>query len=106
MIDVEAYCARIGYGGPRTATLDTLRAIHLLHPQAIAFETLDVLLRRPVRLDTDNLQRKLVQAGRGGELPGRAEVATGAMTAPKTTNEDSARFIGNSQDRPTGPSFF
>ncbi|HEY0300711.1 MAG TPA: arylamine N-acetyltransferase, partial [Rhizomicrobium sp.] len=47
-------------------TLDTLRAIHLLHPRAIPFENLDVLLRRGVRLDTDSLQAKLVEGGRGG----------------------------------------
>jgi N-hydroxyarylamine O-acetyltransferase len=65
-IDLDAYCARIGYAGPRTATLTTLRAIHALHPQAIAFENLDPLLRRPVKLDAGSLQQKLVRGGRGG----------------------------------------
>jgi N-hydroxyarylamine O-acetyltransferase len=66
MIDLDAYCRRIGYDGPRTATSDTLRALHRLHPQAIAFENLDPLLKRPVRLDPASLQEKLVDGGRGG----------------------------------------
>lgn len=66
MIHLDAYCARIGYDGPREATLETLRALHNLHPQAIAFENLDPLLKRPVRLDPASLQAKLVEGGRGG----------------------------------------
>ena len=49
--DLNAYLERIGYTGPRTANPDTLRAIHLLHPQTIPFENLDPLLGRPVLLD-------------------------------------------------------
>ena len=37
-IDLDAYFARVGYTGARTATLETLRALHGLHPAAIAFE--------------------------------------------------------------------
>jgi N-hydroxyarylamine O-acetyltransferase len=65
-IDLDAYFARIGYDGPRTATLDTLRALHLLHPQAIPFENLDPLLGRAVRIDLKSVQAKLVGARRGG----------------------------------------
>lgn len=65
-IDLDAYCRRIGYSGARVPTLDTLRAVHRLHPQAIAFENLDPLLKRPVRLDTASLEQKLVHGGRGG----------------------------------------
>ncbi|WP_128548034.1 arylamine N-acetyltransferase family protein [Larkinella soli] len=66
MIDLDAYFHRIGYTGPRTPTLDTLRAIQLLHPQAIPFEGLNPLLRIPVRLDSESLQEKLIRGGRGG----------------------------------------
>jgi N-hydroxyarylamine O-acetyltransferase len=65
-IDLDAYCARIGYDGPRTATLETLRELHRLQPQAIAFENLDPLLGRRVNLDLASLERKLVRGGRGG----------------------------------------
>jgi N-hydroxyarylamine O-acetyltransferase len=64
--DLSAYLARIGYDGPRTPTLETLRAIQLLHPQAIPFENLNPLLGIPVRLDIESLQEKLVRSRRGG----------------------------------------
>lgn len=66
MLDLNAYLARIGYAGPRNADRATLRAIHALHPAAIPFENLDPLLGRPVPLDLDALQRKLVSGRRGG----------------------------------------
>ena len=64
--DLDAYLARIGYTGPRTATIDTLEAVHALHPAAIPFENLNPLLGWPVSLDLDSLQKKLVAGGRGG----------------------------------------
>jgi N-hydroxyarylamine O-acetyltransferase len=64
--DLDAYCRRIGFAGVREPTLETLRALHLLHPQAIPFENLDPLLKRPVALDVESLQRKMVRGGRGG----------------------------------------
>jgi N-hydroxyarylamine O-acetyltransferase len=63
---LDAYLARIGYAGPRTATLDTLRAVHALHPAAIPFENLNPLLGWPVSLEVQSLQAKLVAGGRGG----------------------------------------
>jgi N-hydroxyarylamine O-acetyltransferase len=65
-LDLSAYLARIGYDGPRAPTLETLRAIQLLHPQAIAFENLNPLLALPVKLDVESLQQKLVRSRRGG----------------------------------------
>lgn len=65
--DLDRYLARIGYSGTRTATLETLRALHRLHPQAIAFENLDPLLGRlPLALDIASLMEKLVGSRRGG----------------------------------------
>jgi N-hydroxyarylamine O-acetyltransferase len=64
--DLDAYFERIGYDGPRTARLETLCAIHRLHPQAIAFENLNPLLRWPVLLDARSLQQKLLTQRRGG----------------------------------------
>ena len=64
--DLDAYFARIGYDGPRKADLETLRALHRLHPQAIPFENLNPMLRHPVRLDIGSLQQKLVRSQRGG----------------------------------------
>ncbi|MGH7212548.1 MAG: arylamine N-acetyltransferase family protein, partial [Acetobacteraceae bacterium] len=64
--DVDAYFRRIGYSGDRTHSLETLRAIHLRHAEAIAFENLDPLMRRTPRLDLVSLQEKLMRDGRGG----------------------------------------
>lgn len=65
-IDLDAYFQRIGYTGDRAPTLDALRAIHLRHAQTIAFENLDPLLKRPVKLAPASLEQKLVREGRGG----------------------------------------
>jgi N-hydroxyarylamine O-acetyltransferase len=65
-IDLDAYCARIGYSGPRVATLDTLAAIHFHHTLTIPFENLNPFLKWPVRLDERSLQQKLVLERRGG----------------------------------------
>ncbi len=65
-LDLHAYLERIGYTGPCTATLETLRALHLSHAQSIAFESLNPLSGRPVLLDLPSIERKLVREGRGG----------------------------------------
>ena len=66
MLDLDRYFARIGYTGPRTPTLATLNAIARAHVESIPFENLDVLLGRPIELELDAVQRKLVDARRGG----------------------------------------
>jgi N-hydroxyarylamine O-acetyltransferase len=66
MLDLESYFRRVGYAGDATPTLDTLVALHSLHPTAIPFENLDTLRGAPIRLDIDSLQRKLVLGRRGG----------------------------------------
>jgi len=66
MIDLHAYFRRIAYTGSREPTLDTLRALHRHHPLAIPFETLDPLLGRPVRLELEAIEHKLVAERRGG----------------------------------------
>lgn len=65
-IDLDAYFERIGYAGERTPTLDTLQAIQLRHTETIAFENLNPLMKRPIRLDIASLQQKMVRDGRGG----------------------------------------
>jgi N-hydroxyarylamine O-acetyltransferase len=64
--DIEDYCARIGYSGPREPTLAALRAIIAGHTASIPFENLDVLAKRPIRLDLPSLREKLVHHQRGG----------------------------------------
>ena len=64
--DMDDYCERIGYAGPREPTLAALRAIVAGHTAAIPFENLDVLAKRPIRLDLPALREKLVHHKRGG----------------------------------------
>jgi N-hydroxyarylamine O-acetyltransferase len=66
MIDLDAYCARIGYDGPRVPSLEVLRAVHERHAAAIPFENLNPLLGWPVPLDAASLETKLVRQRRGG----------------------------------------
>jgi N-hydroxyarylamine O-acetyltransferase len=66
VLDLDSYLKRIGYSGPRSATLETLRALQLKHPFAIPFENLDTLTGRPVKLDVRSLENKLVHGRRGG----------------------------------------
>jgi N-hydroxyarylamine O-acetyltransferase len=65
-LDLEAYLGRIGYSGRLQPDLAVLEAIHLAHATRIPFENLDILLKRPIRLDLASLQAKLVTGGRGG----------------------------------------
>jgi len=65
-MDLDAYFARIGWTGPLSPTLAMLRALHEAHPAAIPFESLDVLLGRPVSLAIEDITRKLVTERRGG----------------------------------------
>lgn len=65
-LDLPAYLQRIGYSGPLTPTLGTLRALQHAHLEAIPFEGLSPYLGLPVPLDIGALQEKLVRGARGG----------------------------------------
>ncbi|WP_433622436.1 arylamine N-acetyltransferase family protein [Nocardia sp. CA-120079] len=65
-LDLDAYLARIGYTGDRTPTLATLRAIVHAHTTTIPFENLESILGRPVPLDLESLQDKMIRHRRGG----------------------------------------
>lgn len=66
-LDLDAYLARIGWeGGELRADLKTLKEVHRAHTGAITFESLDVLVGRPVALDLKAVEDKLVHERRGG----------------------------------------
>jgi N-hydroxyarylamine O-acetyltransferase len=65
-VDLDAYFARIGYDGPREPTLEVLTALHALHPAAIPFEAIDLLLDRGVDIAPAAVDAKLIGARRGG----------------------------------------
>lgn len=65
-VDLDAYLDRVEYTGDVRPAVEILRALHMAHATHVPFENLDVLLKRPIRLDIDSLQAKLVGARRGG----------------------------------------
>ena len=65
-VDLPAYFRRIGYAGPRDATLEVLNGIMAAHVRSIPFENLDVLLGRPISLAPEDIARKLITERRGG----------------------------------------
>jgi len=64
--DLDAYLHRTGVPRPGAAGPDALAVLHQAHLAAFPFENLDLLLARPIRLDLEALQAKLVVARRGG----------------------------------------
>ena len=64
--DLPAYLARIGLPEPPLADAGGLAILQRAHRQAIAFENLDVILGRPIAIDSAAVFAKLVQARRGG----------------------------------------
>jgi len=64
--DQDAWLNRIGYSGSRVPQLETLRGLVSAHAAAISYESIDVLLDRPPKLDLPSLQRKMIAGRRGG----------------------------------------
>ncbi|NEW41449.1 arylamine N-acetyltransferase [Nocardia cyriacigeorgica] len=65
-LDLDAYLTRIGFAGERMPTLAALRALVAAHTTSIPFENFEAVLGRPVPLDVESLQDKLVRRRRGG----------------------------------------
>jgi N-hydroxyarylamine O-acetyltransferase len=64
--DQEAWLRRIGHSGPVTPTLETLNRLILAQSHSIAYETLDIMLGRPPKLDLPTLEQKMIANKRGG----------------------------------------
>lgn len=65
--DLQSYLERIEYSEKETKpAYEVLEALHFAHATHIPFENLDILLKRPIRLDIESLQNKLVKNQRGG----------------------------------------
>lgn len=65
-LDLDGYLARIGFDGDRTPTVATLSRLVHLHTTTIPFENLEIILGRPIALDVQSLQDKMVRRRRGG----------------------------------------
>jgi len=63
---IDAYLQRIGYGGPRTPTAETLRQLHRAHMFNVPFENLDIPLGNPIVLSLPAFYAKIVEHHRGG----------------------------------------
>jgi N-hydroxyarylamine O-acetyltransferase len=60
------YLERIDYHGATDATPDVLNALTEAHAEAVPFENIDVLQRRPIHLEPAALYEKIVTQRRGG----------------------------------------
>jgi N-hydroxyarylamine O-acetyltransferase len=79
--DLPAYLARIGYDGPLGPHRVTLAGLLAAHMNSIHFENIDVLLGRPIRLDVEGLQEKIVRGRRGGYCFEQATLFDAALRA-------------------------
>lgn len=64
--NLPAYFERIGFAGSIAPNLQTLQALHELHPATIPFENLSPLIGEPVLLDKASVEAKLLRDRRGG----------------------------------------
>jgi N-hydroxyarylamine O-acetyltransferase len=69
--DQSAWLQRIDYSGSRAPVLSTLKALVTAHSLAISYESLDVLLGRPPKLDVDLLQDKMIRGRRAATASSR-----------------------------------
>jgi N-hydroxyarylamine O-acetyltransferase len=65
-MDLDPYCARIGYDGAREPSRAVLTEVARRHAHAIVFENLDAFTGHRASLVPADVERKLVQQKRGG----------------------------------------
>ncbi|MER5884539.1 arylamine N-acetyltransferase [Streptomyces sp. NPDC001941] len=65
-LDLDAYLERIGFSGPRDATLETLGRLQRAHTTSIPFENVHAALGTPLPTDLASVQERLVHRRRGG----------------------------------------
>ena len=107
-LDLKGYFARIGWDGGASPTYETLAGLVRAHTGTIPFENLDVLLGRPVRLDLEGLQDKLVRQRRGGYCFEHATLLAAVLTelgfAP-TTHAARVVLVRPQEQSPRGHMF-
>ena len=65
-MNLDAYLKRIGITARPPADLETLTLIMASHSRAIAFENCDIVLGKHISMSREDVEKKLVNAGRGG----------------------------------------
>jgi len=63
---LESYFKRIEWKGAPKANLETLNALHRSHATHVPFENLDIQLARNISLESEALERKIIENNRGG----------------------------------------
>jgi N-hydroxyarylamine O-acetyltransferase len=63
---LRSYLERIGYTGPISPSIETLRKLHQKHLLAVPFENLDIPLGRKITLSYRAFYQKIVRKHRGG----------------------------------------
>lgn len=62
---IEAYLARLGFGGPMAADLDTLFAVHRAQVETVSYENVDIYLGDPPGIEPAETFDRIAR-GRGG----------------------------------------
>ena len=79
-LDLDAYLKRINYTGPRTPTYDALTGTLQAHIASIPLKA-STSFGRPIRLDPEGLQAKIVTGRRGGYCFEHASLMYAALEA-------------------------
>ncbi|MNI31947.1 Arylamine N-acetyltransferase [compost metagenome] len=64
--EVRAYLDRIGYEGPLDGSVQALVQLQECHLHSVPYENLDILIRKPLSLEIEDLMDKIVVRRRGG----------------------------------------
>lgn len=104
-IRLDEYFNRISYTGPREPDYDTLQSITGCHSGTITFENLDPFMGRPVFLNPELLQDKLVRSRRGGYCFEQNSLLRYVLEALgfKVTNLSARVLWGQEADQPLMP---
>ncbi len=101
--DLDAYLARIGFTGPASPDLQTLRALHRAHVLSVTFENLDVQLGVTLDLDVAAAFDKIVRRGRGGWCYEQNGLFGAALQAIGFEVERIGATVMRSQDEAKAP---
>jgi N-hydroxyarylamine O-acetyltransferase len=99
-LDTAAYLRRIGYDGDTAPTAATLAALHRAHLAAIPFENLDIVLGRGISVELEDVQRKLVDARRGGYCYEHGLLFAAALERLGFAVDRLLARVGGDSDRP------
>ena len=101
-LDLAAYLERIGHSGPFAATGAVLHRLHRGHVAGIPFENVDAVLGRPVAVDLDAVQAKLVRGHRGGWCYEHATLFAAVLEQAGFSVQRLLARVGSDLVRPRG----